>query len=46
MHTDESINAYLVGQVLAGEAFRYDPQDRHGPALVANRAHRKAARRK
>src|ERR1700690_999775 len=35
MHTDESINAYIVGQLLAGESFRYDPQDRHGPALVA-----------
>jgi uncharacterized protein (TIGR03663 family) len=35
MHTDESINAYIVGQLLAGEKFSYDPQDRHGPALVA-----------
>jgi uncharacterized protein (TIGR03663 family) len=35
MHTDESINAYIAGQLLAGEPFRYDPQDRHGPALVA-----------
>ena len=35
MHTDESVNAYLVGQVLAGEPFRYDQQDRHGPALPA-----------
>jgi 4-amino-4-deoxy-L-arabinose transferase-like glycosyltransferase len=35
MHTDESINAYIVGQLLAGESFCYDPQDRHGPALVA-----------
>jgi len=33
MHTDESVNAYLTGDLLAGEAFRYDPQDRHGPAL-------------
>jgi uncharacterized protein (TIGR03663 family) len=33
MHTDESINAYIVGQLLAGENFHYDPQDRHGPAL-------------
>src|SRR5476651_1133407 len=33
MHTDESINAYIVGQLLAGESFHYDPQDRHGPAL-------------
>jgi len=35
MHTDESINAYIVGQLLAGKEFRYDPQDRHGPALAA-----------
>lgn len=35
MHTDESINAYIVGQLLAGESFHYDPQDRHGPALAA-----------
>jgi len=33
MHTDESINAYLTGQLLAGAAFHYDPQDRHGPLL-------------
>ncbi|HEY4415741.1 MAG TPA: flippase activity-associated protein Agl23 [Verrucomicrobiae bacterium] len=35
MHTDESINAYIIGQLLAGNAFHYDPQDRHGPALAA-----------
>jgi uncharacterized protein (TIGR03663 family) len=35
MHTDEAINAYIVGQLLAGGAFTYDPQDRHGPALAA-----------
>ncbi|HLY40685.1 MAG TPA: flippase activity-associated protein Agl23 [Terracidiphilus sp.] len=35
MHTDEAINAYIVGQVLGGESFKYDPQDRHGPALAA-----------
>jgi len=34
MHTDEAINAYLTGQSLAGESYHYDPQDRHGPALV------------
>ncbi len=33
MHTDESINGYIVGQLLAGKNFHYDPQDRHGPAL-------------
>src|ERR1039458_7856823 len=35
MHTDEAVNAYIVGQLLAGEPFTYDPQDRHGPALAA-----------
>jgi uncharacterized protein (TIGR03663 family) len=34
MHTDEAVNAYIVGQLLAGEKFNYDPQDRHGPALA------------
>ena len=34
MHTDESINAWIIGQCLAGEKFHYDPQDRHGPALA------------
>jgi uncharacterized protein (TIGR03663 family) len=35
MHTDEAINAYITGQILAGEKYHYDPQDRHGPALYA-----------
>ena len=35
MHTDESINAYLTGELLAGKPFAYDPRDRHGPALFA-----------
>ena len=35
MHTDEAVNAYIVGQLLGGESFQYDPQDRHGPALSA-----------
>ena len=35
MHTDESINAYITGELLAGEVYHYDPQDRHGPALYA-----------
>jgi uncharacterized protein (TIGR03663 family) len=35
MHTDEAVNAYIVGQLLAGEPFIYDPRDRHGPALAA-----------
>jgi uncharacterized protein (TIGR03663 family) len=33
MHTDESINAYITGELLAGENYHYDPQDRHGPGL-------------
>jgi uncharacterized protein (TIGR03663 family) len=33
MHTDEAINAYITGELLAGENFHYDPQDRHGPVL-------------
>ncbi|MCX6996041.1 MAG: hypothetical protein NTV49_02900 [Kiritimatiellaeota bacterium] len=36
LHTDESVNAYLVGQVLDGGHYVYDPQDRHGPALCAS----------
>ena len=35
MHTDEAVNAYILGQLLAGKPFIYDPQDRHGPALAA-----------
>ena len=35
MHTDEAVNAYIVGQLLRGEPFTYDAQDRHGPALAA-----------
>ncbi len=35
MHTDEAVNAYIVGQLLAGQKYTYDPQDRHGPALAA-----------
>ncbi len=35
MHTDEAVNAYIVGQLLAGQKYAYDPQDRHGPALAA-----------
>ena len=33
MHTDETVNAYITGELLAGEPYHYDPQDRHGPAL-------------
>jgi uncharacterized protein (TIGR03663 family) len=35
MHTDEAVNGYIVGQLLAGEHFTYDPLDRHGPLLAA-----------
>jgi predicted membrane-bound mannosyltransferase len=35
MHTDESVNAWILGEILGGESFHYDPQDRHGPALAA-----------
>jgi len=35
MHTDEAVNAYIVGQLLAGQNYVYDPQDRHGPVLSA-----------
>jgi uncharacterized protein (TIGR03663 family) len=35
MHTDEAVNAYIVGQLLAGQTFAYDPKDRHGPGLAA-----------
>jgi uncharacterized protein (TIGR03663 family) len=35
MHTDESINAYITGELLAGKEYQYDPKDRHGPALYA-----------
>ena len=34
MHTDESINAYIVGEVIEGVPYHYDPQDRHGPTLA------------
>jgi len=34
MHTDESINAYIVGEVIEGSPYHYDPQDRHGPTLA------------
>jgi len=35
MHTDEAVNGYITGQILAGEGYQYDPRDRHGPALYA-----------
>lgn len=33
MHTDEAVNGYITGELLAGENYHYDPQDRHGPVL-------------
>lgn len=33
MHTDEAVNAYIIGQLLAGQPYHYDPRDRHGPIL-------------
>src|SRR5215218_9519074 len=33
MHTDEAINGYITGDLLAGQSFHYDSRDRHGPAL-------------
>lgn len=33
MHSDEAVQAYRVGTMLAGETFVYDPQDFHGPTL-------------
>jgi hypothetical protein len=39
MHTDEAVNAYIVGQLLAGGRFSYDPQDRHGPVPTDNAAY-------
>jgi len=35
MHTDEAVNGYIVGQLLAGKSFTYDSRDRHGPMLAA-----------
>jgi len=34
-HTDEAINAWILGRVLEGEPFAFDPRDRHGPLLPA-----------
>ncbi len=33
MHTDEAVNASILGDMLEGRAYRYDPVDRHGPSL-------------
>lgn len=34
MHTDEAVNAYIIGQILEGKPYTYDPRDRHGPTLA------------
>ena len=34
-HTDEAVNAWILGRVLAGKPFAFDPRDRHGPLLPA-----------
>jgi len=34
-HTDEAVNAWILGQVLDGKPFAFDPRDRHGPLLPA-----------
>ncbi len=33
LHTDEAVHAFKTGQLLAGEPFRYNPADYHGPLL-------------
>ena len=33
MHTDEAVQALLVGEMLAGKAYAYNPRDFHGPAF-------------
>lgn len=33
VHTDEAVNAAILGDMLEGRAYRYDPVDRHGPSL-------------
>lgn len=34
MHTDEAVQAYRMGNLLAGEGFDYNPSDGHGPGLL------------
>ncbi|MFP6872424.1 MAG: hypothetical protein VCA55_02855, partial [Verrucomicrobiales bacterium] len=34
MHTDEAVQAYRMGDLLAGEGFDYNPSDGHGPGLL------------
>ena len=33
VHTDEAVNASILGSMLEGRTYRYDPVDRHGPTL-------------
>lgn len=33
MHVDEAVQAFKVGEMLAGGTYRYDPSDFHGPTL-------------
>jgi uncharacterized protein (TIGR03663 family) len=33
VHTDEAVNASILGEMLEGRPYRYDPIDRHGPTL-------------
>jgi uncharacterized protein (TIGR03663 family) len=33
VHTDEAVNAVITSERLAGQAYHYDPNDRHGPSL-------------
>ena len=32
MHTDEAVQAYLLGTILEGKGYQYRPRDLHGPA--------------
>ncbi len=34
VHTDEAVNALVLEGMLAGNPFRYDPDDKHGPTLL------------
>jgi uncharacterized protein (TIGR03663 family) len=33
MHTDEAVHALIIGDMLAGKAYAYNPRDFHGPAF-------------
>jgi len=33
VHADEAMNATIVGHMLLGQPYRYDPHDHHGPTL-------------